>query len=85
MADNTAADIAKTIAPAFPDADVEIMTKAIARYKEIDAYAAVPMMTEDSLDRLQLVMETAGELSQKAPYEEIVNNSFAEKAVAAVK
>ena len=43
------------------------------------------MMTEESFDRLQMVMETAGELSQKASYTDIVDNSFGEKAVATVK
>ncbi|MGI6404289.1 MAG: ABC transporter substrate-binding protein [Oscillospiraceae bacterium] len=83
--EHSAEEIAKAIAPSFPDANPEIMVKAIARYKEIDAYCSVPMMTEESFDRLQMVMETAGELSQKASYTDIVDNSFGEKAVATVK
>ncbi len=85
VAENSPEEIAKVIAPAFPDADPEIMVKAIARYKEIDAYSSAPMMTEDSFDRLQLVMETAGELSQKASYADLVDNSFGDKAVSTVK
>lgn len=81
VAEKSAEEIAKVIAPAFPDADEKIMARAIARYKEIDAYATVPMMTQDSFDRLQLVMEEAGELVQRAPYDQLVDNSFAEKAV----
>ncbi len=85
VAEHSAEEIAKVIAPAFPDANPDIMVKAIARYKEIDAYCSVPMMTQESFDRLQLVMETAGELSKKAPYADIVDNSFGEKAVATIK
>jgi NitT/TauT family transport system substrate-binding protein len=73
--------IAQTIAPFFPDADPEILTSAIARYKEFDAYCSTPIMTEDSFNRLQTVMESAGELTQRAPYDRLVNNTFAERAV----
>jgi NitT/TauT family transport system substrate-binding protein len=75
-------EIARVIAPFFPDADMAILTSAIARYLEFDAYSSVPMMTEDSFNRLQTVMESAGELTQRAPYSSLVNNSFAERAVA---
>ena len=81
VAEHTAKEIAEAIAPQFPDADLAIMEKAITRYKEIDAYATVPMMTEDSLGRLQTVMEAAGELSNKMPYDKIVDNTFGEEAV----
>jgi len=74
-------EIAEVIMPYFPDADPVIITSAIARYKEIDAYSSVPMMTYDSFDRLQRVMESAGELTQRAPFESLVDNSFAERAV----
>jgi len=75
--ENPASLIATTIAPFFPDADLQILENAIARYKEIDAFSATPYMTRDSFDRLQRVMESAGELSQRAPYESLVDNRFA--------
>ncbi|MCL1884155.1 MAG: ABC transporter substrate-binding protein [Defluviitaleaceae bacterium] len=79
--DNSPETIADVIRPFFPDADMVILTSAIARYLEIDAFSSVPMMTEDSFDRLQNVMESAGELTQRAPFGELVDNSFAEEAV----
>ncbi|MCL1845032.1 MAG: ABC transporter substrate-binding protein [Defluviitaleaceae bacterium] len=72
--------IAEVIAPFFPDADPAILTSAIARYLEFDAYSADPIMTEDSFDRLQTVMESAGELTRRAPFDVLVDNSFAERA-----
>lgn len=81
VAEHSPEEIAKVIAPSFPDADLEVMAKAIARYKEIGAYATVPMMSRESFDRLQVVMEEAGELSQRAPYDELVDNRFGEKAI----
>ena len=42
-------------------------------------------MKKESLDRLQEVMQTAGELKKVAPYEAIVNTDFAKKAIENVK
>lgn len=39
-------------------------------------------MTEDSFIRLQDIMESAGELSERVEFAELVDNSFAEVAVA---
>ncbi|MCL1877441.1 MAG: ABC transporter substrate-binding protein [Defluviitaleaceae bacterium] len=72
--------IAEVIAPFFPDADPAILTSSIARYLEFDAYSSNPIMTEDSFNRLQTVMESAGELTRRAPFEALVNNAFAERA-----
>jgi len=79
--ENEPAEIARVIRPWFPDADMVILESAIARYLEIDAFSATPFMTEDSFDRLQRVMESAGELTQLAPFDQLVNNTFAENAV----
>ena len=38
-------------------------------------------MTKESFERLQEVMTNAGELEKVAPYEEIVNNRFAEESI----
>jgi NitT/TauT family transport system substrate-binding protein len=81
VAENSPAEIARVIRPWFPDAEIRILESAIARYKEIDAFSATPNMTLDSFDRLQRVMESAGELTQRAPFERLVNNSFAYAAV----
>ena len=79
---NTPERVAEVIKPFFPDADPVILASAIARYKEIEAFAPVPMITYESFDRMQRVMESAGELSQRAPFDGLIDNSFAERAVA---
>ena len=40
-----------------------------------------PILKEEAFDKLQEIMTMAGELTQKAPYEKIVNNSYAEKVI----
>lgn len=73
--------IAEVIAPFFPDNDLSLLSAAIQRYQEIDAWVSTPAMTQDAFERLQDVMQEAGELKQRASYLEIVNNTFADKAV----
>ncbi|ABW19577.1 ABC transporter substrate-binding protein [Alkaliphilus oremlandii] len=74
-------EVAKSMQPHFPDADLEILTKVVERYRSIDAWATDPILKEDGLNRLQDVMTEAGELNQKVPYDKIVNTEFAEKAM----
>lgn len=74
-------EIAKVIKPAFPDTDEAVLAAVAKRYKEQDAWNKDPVLKKESLDLLQKVMQTAGELKKIAPHENIVNNSFSEKAI----
>ncbi len=77
VAEHTAAEVAQAIAPAFPDTGEEILTQVVQRYKDIGAWNTDPVMTEEAFERLQTVMEEAGELAQRADYTLVVNNTFA--------
>ena len=79
--EHTAREIAEKIQGFFPDTDLDMLTNSIQRYKDIDAWNETPVLEEDAFDRLQTVMQTAGELTEKAPYTVIVNNEFAKKTV----
>ena len=75
---NSPEAVAATIAPFFPDADMDILASAIARYQEIGAYALTPVITAEAFYLLQEIMINAGELTDKVPFETLVNNEFAE-------
>lgn len=77
--EHTAKEIAEKIKGFFPDSTVESLETAIQKYKDIDAWKENPILEEEAFDKLQLVMTEAGELDTKAPYDKIVNNTFAEK------
>ena len=79
--EHTAKEIAEKVQSFFPDTDLDMLTNSIQRYKDIDAWNETPVLKEEDFDRLQTVMQEAGELENKAPYDVIVNNEFAEKAV----
>ena len=79
--EHTAREIAEKIVRFFPDTDLDMLTNSIQRYKDIDAWNETPVLEQEAFDRLQTVMQEAGELTEKAPYEVIINNSFAKKVV----
>ena len=78
---HSAEEVAKLVAPHFADTDLELLTSAVENYQKVGAYCETPVMSKESFDRLQTIMESAGELSQRAAFNAVVNNTFAEKAV----
>lgn len=85
VAEHTPAEVAKAIAPFFPDTNIELLEKVCARHAQIDAFMSAPVMQKEAFDRLQTVMEQAGELPERVEFEKLVDNSFAECAVISVK
>lgn len=65
----------------FPDNDLDLLTRAVKRYKEQDTWAQNPVMTKAAFNRLQEIIYNAGELKKKVPYEKMVNTKFAMEAV----
>ena len=55
------------------------LAASVKRYKNIDAWKSELSMTEDSFNRLQDIIENAGELSRRAQLNELVDNSYAQK------
>ncbi|MBR0597988.1 ABC transporter substrate-binding protein [Sinanaerobacter chloroacetimidivorans] len=81
VANHNAAEIAEAVAPSFPDTDVKLLTTVAERYQEIGAWRDTPIVEEEAYNKLQEVMTQAGELEKIAPYDKVVNNTFAEKVI----
>ena len=79
--EHTAEEIATVIQDFFPDTSIEMLTEAIQTYKDIDAWNETPVLKEESFNRLQEVMTLAGELENPAPYDKVINNTYALKSV----
>ncbi len=77
--EHPADEIAELIVDSFPDTDVKMLSSSIERYRSIDAWKTNPVMTKESFERLQDIMTEAGELDTRAPFEKIVNNTYASK------
>lgn len=79
--EHSSREIAESIASFFTDSDIELLEKVIQRYKDIDVWNETPVLESQSFELLQTVMQEAGELSQKAPYDKVVNNKYANEAI----
>ncbi len=77
--EHTEKEIGEKIQKFFPDTTLELLEQSIKSYKEIDAWCSEPYLKEEAFNKLQDIMKEAGELKEKAPYEKIVNNNFANK------
>ena len=77
---HTPEEIAAVIEPQFTDTDLETITTIITRYYEQDTWAKNLIFSEESFDLLQDILEDAGELAERTPYEKLVNTEFAQKA-----
>ena len=77
--EHTAREIAEKIQGFFPDTTLDSLQNSVQKYKDIDAWRDTPVLKESAFDKLQEIMSEAGELTTKAPYNKIINNSFAEK------
>jgi len=78
--ENSAEDVAKAIADQFPDNDVKTLATVTQRHKDIDAWNETPVMKKEAFERMQDVMETAGELDARVDFDLLIDNSFAMKA-----
>lgn len=78
--EHTPEEIAECVKDFFADTDVALLASAVKSYQDIGAFATTPVMTEEAFNRLQEVIQRAGELDSPAPFEKLINNTFAEKA-----
>ncbi|WP_122640502.1 ABC transporter substrate-binding protein [Romboutsia sp. Marseille-P6047] len=74
-------EVAKAMQPFFEDNDLDDLIIVAQKYREIDAWCSEPVLEEESLNNLMTVMESAGELSERPPYDKIVNTDFAQQAI----
>ena len=81
---HTPEEVAAVLEPYFADTDMEVLVQVVENYQAIDAWAHTPVMSRSGLEKLQDIMEQAGELDHRVTYEELVDTTFAEEAVAAL-
>lgn len=73
-------EIAALIHPQFEETDRETLTAIIDRYHRQDTWKDNLIFEEESFMLLQNILEEAGELTERVPYEDLVNTEFAENA-----
>ena len=77
---HTPEEIAETIAPQFKETDIDTITAIVTRYYEQDTWKKDLIFEKESFELLQDILESAGELEARVPYEDLVTTEFAEAA-----
>ena len=77
---HTPEEISQIIAPQFAETDVETITTIVKRYYDQDTWKENLVFEQESFELLQDILESAGELEERVPYEALVTTTFA-KAV----
>ena len=78
---HTPEEIAKVIAPQFPETENEKLVMIVTRYYDQDTWKDNLIFEEESLNLLQDILDMAGELTARVPYEDVITRKFAEKAL----
>lgn len=78
---HTPEEIAEVIAPQFEETDLETLTSIVERYAAQDTWKENLIFEEESFLLLENILDEAGELETFAPYEDLVDTSYAEKAL----
>lgn len=74
-------DIAKVIAPQFPDTDADTIAVIVERYKSQDTWKNDLVFSKESFTLLQDILYEAGVIKEYAPYSDLVDTGFAQKAL----
>jgi len=79
--ESSAEEIARVIAPSFPDSDTELIKRVVENYKKINAWTETPVCTSEHFEQLLKIIKNADIEVKNAVFDEIVDNSFAHKAI----
>lgn len=71
--------IAELLLPYFEGTDKATISAAIGNYRANDTWMIHPSMTEDSFNRMQDIMQNAGELKDRVDFSKVIDNSIADK------
>lgn len=69
---NSAKDVAKNIKEYFPDSKEEDLEIMVQNYMDIDAWFENTDIKEEDFNHIEEIVENAGELNKKAPYDKLV-------------
>ena len=78
---HTPEEIAAVIAPQFPETDLNTITTIVTRYYDQKTWKEDLIFEKDSFELLQDILESAGELDSRTPYESLVTTEFAKEAL----
>lgn len=78
---HTPEEIANIIKPQFKETELSTITTIVTRYYDQDTWKSDLIFEKESFNLLQDILDSAGELSERVPYEELVTTEYAKKAL----
>lgn len=76
---HSAEEIAKVITSYFPDNSEEEVADIVQKYIDIDPWYETTYISEESFNHIQDIVSNAGQLDKKAPYDKLVDNTYAKE------
>ena len=76
---HSAKQCAELVAPYCEGTTLELLEMAIANYQKFDVWMTTPVTDVEGFERIQDIMQNAGELQRRVNYGDIVDNTFANK------
>ena len=76
LADATPEQVSEVVVPFFPETSPELVTAAIARYKEQQTWPNTPEMGQNPYGGLQRILMAAGMVKEWQPYEKVATGEF---------
>jgi NitT/TauT family transport system substrate-binding protein len=73
--------IVAALKPSFSTTPDSLIVSSVRNYIRIDAWNSTPVMSLSAFNRLQTIMENAGELDEHVAFNTIVDNKYAEKVM----
>lgn len=74
---HTSKEIAEIIKDYFPDTKEEELEEIVQRYKDIDSWYENTKISEKQFNHIQEIVKNAGKLDKKAPYNKLIDNTYA--------
>ena len=76
-------EVADAIISFFPGTDKDIIINVVSNYREIDALASIPEVSEEGLNKLMDIIQgyDSSLITERPDFNTIVNNTFAKEAV----
>src|SRR5690625_2637383 len=81
LQESTDEEAAEALAPFFDDTELDMLAASVERYKAHDSYADTPVFSEEGWENLKAIMDESGELPEDVPFDDVVNNEFAEEVI----
>lgn len=78
---HSAEEIARVIKPQFKETGEETIAAIVSRYKDQGTWKSDTIFEKSSFELLENILEEAGELKARVPYENLVTTEFSESAV----